>query len=312
MTSPLVLKAARHWGFDPAHVHLVAERENRVFKVERDGTPYALRMHRRGYSDADQLWSEMCLCQYLADHIAVPRPLMTENDQLFVQIDGIFFTALDWIEGKTLAAHDKPCFQSLGRTMAAFHSAVDDWDAPDTFAPRQWTPEAFLGERPIWGRFWEHPDLSHTQKMVLERARRIAKDALSACPPSDYGVIHADANLDNVMAGEGGLVLIDFDDFGYGYRLFDLAVVLQKQMFDKKAGDVTQALLQGYREKREIDTASLGTFILIRTLSFVGWIMSRTALPDAPEKSRRFIENALEVAEAYKENPKRLGYLVLD
>jgi Ser/Thr protein kinase RdoA (MazF antagonist) len=312
MTQDAVLKAALHWGFDPSRIDLIAERENAVFKAYRNGKPYALRKHRPGYSDARQLWSELILCQSLSDQISVPRPLSTRDGALFADLGGIYFSALEWIEGETLASQASPNFAALGRSLAAFHLAADAWIPPKEFAPRRWNNETFLGEAPHWGRFWEHPHLDPEQKQILIHARESAAESLMRLGNDDFGIIHADANLDNVMAHEDRLTLIDFDDFGYGYRLFDLAVVAQKQMFEKDATDKYRALLQGYREMRDIDTTSLGDFILIRTLNFVGWIMSRMAMSDASEKSKRFIANAIKVAEAYQKDPKRLGHLVLD
>lgn len=44
--------------------------------------------------------------------------------------------------------------------------------------------------------------------------------------PGLFGLIHADLHLDNALFLPGGGRLIDFDDCGFGYRLYDIAVGL--------------------------------------------------------------------------------------
>ena len=44
--------------------------------------------------------------------------------------------------------------------------------------------------------------------------------------PNVFGLIHADAHLDNVLFDGQQARLIDFDDCGFGYRIYDVAVAL--------------------------------------------------------------------------------------
>lgn len=41
-----------------------------------------------------------------------------------------------------------------------------------------------------------------------------------------YGVLHADLTPENVLVQDGRLLVIDFDDFGAGWYLFDLTAAL--------------------------------------------------------------------------------------
>ena len=89
-----------------------------------------------------------------------------------------------------------------------------------------WDAQGLLGETPLWGRFWENPQLTAAQAALLTQARDHALARLSALKGADYGLIHADLVQENVLIGPGGPHLIDFDDGGFGYRLFDMATVL--------------------------------------------------------------------------------------
>ena len=68
---------AAKWGAN-GQVQLIAERENAVYKILRDGTPMAMRLHRAGYQSETSILSELrwmpisaigrwtlCLCNYL-------------------------------------------------------------------------------------------------------------------------------------------------------------------------------------------------------------------------------------------------------
>ena len=48
----------------------------------------------------------------------------------------------------------------------------------------------------------------------------------SARTPGTFGLIHADLHLDNTLFADGEARLIDFDDCGFGYRIYDVAVAL--------------------------------------------------------------------------------------
>jgi Ser/Thr protein kinase RdoA (MazF antagonist) len=87
----------------------------------------------------------------------------------------------------------------------------------------------------------------------------------------DVGLIHADLHLGNALFHRGEVKLIDFDDCGTGPRLYDLAVALW-ELRDEEGYEVFRdALLDGYREHREIDAAHLDHFIAVRQIAFDLW-----------------------------------------
>ena len=57
---------AAKWGAN-GQIQLIAERENAVFKVLRDGTPMALRLHRAGYQSEAAILSELRWMQRLEE-----------------------------------------------------------------------------------------------------------------------------------------------------------------------------------------------------------------------------------------------------
>ena len=94
-------------------------------------------------------------------------------------------------------------------------------------------------------------------------------------------MIHADMHDGNIMIAGDEMIVIDFDDAGFGWHQYDLAVILfayrQRCDFDS----LTSALVQGYRSERELSKGNLSwlpLFLLMRNLAMLGWINARPEL----------------------------------
>ena len=79
----------------------------------------------------------------------------------------------------------------------------------------------------------------------------------------DMGLIHADLVRENVLVNGSDLYFIDFDDGGFGYRLFDVATALLKNRAEPNYADLQTALIDGYRSLRALDTTQLDLFLAL-------------------------------------------------
>jgi Ser/Thr protein kinase RdoA (MazF antagonist) len=96
--------------------------------------------------------------------------------------------------------------------------------------------------------------------------------------PSVYGVIHADFTPENILVREDELVLIDFDDFGEGWHLFELATILFFYRPDPRFVEFADAVMAGYRTQRTLDERQLRAWdgmLLARGLTYLGWAAAR-------------------------------------
>ena len=126
--------------------------------------------------------------------------------------------------------------------------------------------EAFQTLRVLWGKFWENPSLNITEKNLFEEGRNKALKILSS-QDFDFGLIHADMVRENILIDGSSLAIIDFDDCGFGYRLFDLATALIKNRSELDYQDLQAAILNGYKTLHKdmkgckaIFNSSLGDF----------------------------------------------------
>ena len=305
----IVDKALSLWGMAGADVRLIAERENRVFCVDHAGSSYALRLHRPGYCSEAELRSELLwMAAADAGGIAVPGPVAASDGALLHVIDGVAVDMLDWLAGAPVGktgeplAHADPAglFRSIGAAMARLHQVSDAWPLPDGFTRRRWDRAGLLGEAPVWDRFWDNPTLDAGTRDLFRRFRDTANAELAALEGTlDFGLIHADLVRENVMIDAGRVQLIDFDDSGFGFRLFDLATTLLRNRTEPDYPALKAALLDGYASVRAIDIAPLDLFLALRATTYVGWIISRMEEPGAVARNARFIATARNLVDAY-------------
>lgn len=303
--SDTLAQALLLWGLQGRAVTLVAARENLVYRIDAP-QPFALRLHRRGMRSTTQLLSELEWMEALAQRgLSVPRPRPALDGALCHTVDGQVVDVLGWLDGVPMCLGGRlnpqvdgvAAYRALGQAMAELHRKSDDWSPPLGFNRPAWDRDGLLGDAPLWGRFWENPLLTPPQSALLTQARDHALARLSALRGADYGLIHADLVQENVLIGPGGPHLIDFDDGGFGYRLFDMATVLNFILREADPAPLQAAFGQGYLAIRPIDLTDLPLFQTLRALSYVGWIVPRLSEEGAQARQTRFVTLACDMAQ---------------
>lgn len=303
-------KAAAVWGFESPRITLAAARENVVYRLDA-GEIYALRMHRVGYRSAEELRHELAWIGAMAEAgLPVPRPVALPSGALVTEVEGQLVSVVTWLGGAPLGApgemknvRDRPGFcRKLGEAMAALHEACDAWPPAKGFARPAWDRAGLLGDAPLWGRFWEHPDFNAAERDLLMAAREQADKDLAALEGAlDYGLIHADLVGQNVMWDGVNVGLIDFDDGGYGFRVFELATFLLRYMDEPDYPELRVALCEGYGVRAAIDPQELHLFLMLRAFTYPGWFMDRSDEPNTAARAARANATALKLAQAFME-----------
>ena len=122
-----------------------------------------------------------------------------------------------------------------------------------------------------------------------------------------YGLIHDDISINNVLLKNGELYLLDFDDCGWGWYLYDIPTAVLED-FGEPMQMGLDAVLRGYEryrplspeEKRELDT-----FNVLKKIVRIGWIATRsdndTVKKVKPDYYRQTAALAREYIEQYSE-----------
>jgi Ser/Thr protein kinase RdoA (MazF antagonist) len=298
------IEAASQW--NGTDLRLIRNRENAVYEMRLPGgARAALRLHRQGYQGDAAIRSELWWCAELArTGVAVPAPLASRSGESLVTLStGRAASCIAWVEGVPLGEAGEPLpgtaaqrlerFFALGRLVAEVHDATDRLTLPPWFTRPRWDRDGLTGNAPFWGPFWEHPALTAEEAAEMRAARDALRAWLSAWQdqPGAMGLIHADVLRENVLVNDHSLSLIDFDDSGFGFRLYDLGTVMSQNLYEPDRFALADALVAGYTTRRRADAVSVLAFTLARTLASVGWAAPRLR-PEDPVH-RRHIERAL-------------------
>jgi len=305
-----VEQALALWGWQGASAELFARRENAVWRVRRDGGgDHAMRFHRPGYRSGDELRSELDWMGYLArSGLCVPSPVARPDGTLTGAVGDHVVSLLTWLPGRPLGHLGQlhgiddalALCRRIGALMARLHDLSDGWARPAGFTRPDWRREGLLGETPLWGRFWDRPLLTPDQRALLIDARAAADAALRGLErDADQGLIHADMLLENILVDGDSISLIDFDDGAFGFRDFELATFLLRLDHRPDLPEMRAALCEGYAVRRRVRPTDLDLFLLVRALSYPGWIADRMGEPGADERSARAIATAVRHASRF-------------
>jgi len=320
----LAKEALRAWGLHSTALDLIKYRENAVFKLTTTtGVRYALRIHRYAYHNDAQLRSELQWMSALSEGgISVPTLVPTSAGEPFAvvsvpavpeprQVD-IF----EWVDGEQLGSAEEGLsnptavvdnYHTIGTLTARLHNQATDWLAPEDFTRHAWDVEGLVGEQPFWGPFWELEALRSQEKVLLLEARERVRQDLSAyhAIPENaarYSMIHADCVAENLMVEGDHVRLIDFDDAGFGWHLFDLATALYFEMDQPHFQAAFDALIAGYRLHRDLpdeQVAQLPLFFLARGFTYLGWVHTRSETQTAKELTPALVEMACKRTREY-------------
>lgn len=300
MKDDQIVKALAKWKLDDCTCDLIAERENRVYRVKRpNGSLVAMRIHRKNLRSSAEIRSELQMMRAVhAKGQIVPAPLPTETGDLLAIVGGEQIDVLTWVNGRSFL--DLPSqsrvefFKQLGEVAADFHNNIDAWTPPSNFSRPSWDRQGLIGNNPLWGVFWDNPSLSPSDKEIILRARANIETRLQTMEENlDYGLIHADMVRENILFEGNNIGLIDFDDSGFGFRLFEIATILQAQLEEPDYVQVKASLIEGYSSKRTVSLDSIDMFIVLRTWTYLGWIISRIDEPGSKARNEKYVARSV-------------------
>jgi Ser/Thr protein kinase RdoA (MazF antagonist) len=184
------------------------------------------------------------------------------------------------------------------------HNQSSTWQPPADFARHSWCDAGLVGDSPLWGRFWELDALSPPQRTLFDRLRaRIVHDLTTyGRAPDRFGLIHADLIPENILVDANRLRIIDFDDAGFGWYLFEIATSLYFIRRETHYEVARDALVAGYRRHRSLPDAHLRLlpmFLAARGTTYLGWVHTRKGEATARELTPQLIELAIAAADDY-------------
>jgi Ser/Thr protein kinase RdoA (MazF antagonist) len=287
--------------------------ENATFLVE-DGRrgPKVLRVHRLGYHTRAEILSELAWMAALRSSagISTPKAVPAAGDELVVTLtdpaggEDRHVVMFELLPGREPSAPDADTFAALGELTARMHAHARSWQRPPGFTRFQWDFDAAFGRRARWGSWQSAPGIGPPEREVLGTLELTLSRRLAAYGngPERYGLVHADLRLANLLVDPQTLSVIDFDDCGFSWYLYDLATAVSFFEDDDGVPDLIDSWLRGYRRHlamSEDEEAEIWSFILFRRLLLLAWIGSHREVDIARELGAGYSAASCELADTY-------------
>ena len=309
---PYARAALEPFGFSAqAGLTLLSLSENATYRVDDEGRTAVLRVHRTGYHPPGAVASELAWLQALRrdEGLLTPAVFLAPDGREVVDVtigpltrQTVLFEWLDGTEPPEEDLADK--FELLGEICAQMHRHSRSWVKPASFVRFSWDFDSCVGQAGRWGRWQDGIGVGPGELAVLERASALMRDRLRrfGTGPGRFGLIHADVRLANLLVSGPDIQVIDFDDCGFGWFLFDLGTALSFFEHDPRVPALCDAWERGYRRIQPLaaeDAAEIPTFVLLRRLQLVAWVGSHRFADAARELGAEFTAGACELAERY-------------
>jgi Ser/Thr protein kinase RdoA (MazF antagonist) len=305
-----------------APVELVNVSENHTYRVEdpSTGTRYALRLHRPGYRTVAEIESELDWIEALRrDGIVPTPPIVAATDGSRVVLarapgvqprNAVMF---EWLDGTVVDLDDGEAalvqFETLGAISARMHRHVRRWRRPGRFMRPPWDYDCSIGPRGHWGAWQDGLGIGPEERRQLEALDATIKARLERFGQGAdrFGLIHADMRLANLLINGPEVVVIDFDDCGFSWLMYDFATTVSFIEDHPRVPELRNAWVRGYRTIADLDAASeaeLQTFVMLRRLLLVAWIGSHhTFATEAAELGAGFTAGTCVLAEDFLTHP---------
>lgn len=299
-----------------ATVRMVNLSENATFKIEdpASGRRWALRIHRDGYHSHEEIASELAWLTALRRDKVVETPVpVPGHDGDLIQAVGHAtmdrprkLVLSEWETGAEPGVGQdlrKP-FEVLGEVTARMHAHARGWRRPEGFRRLTWDFDTSLGERPHWGRWADGMGMDAARQDLFGRTVGLIGERLAAYGkgPERFGLIHCDLRLANLLVDGSAVKVIDFDDCGFSWFMYDAATPVSFYEHLPEVPDLVRHWLIGYRRAADLpaaDEAEIPTFLMLRRLLLVAWIGSHAETELARSMGVDYTEGTVGLCETY-------------
>jgi Ser/Thr protein kinase RdoA (MazF antagonist) len=225
--------------------------------------------------------------------LVVPEPVPTRDGELLtvVEVEGVpeprICALFRWVEGRFLDAGLTPAhLERVGGLMARLHLHAEGYAPPEGFT--RWRVADVSEEVSEYSVGTVAELYGQRDATVVREVVRKVRDAQRALDgePGTSGLVHADLHQENYLFRGGRVSPIDFDDCGWGYFVYDLAVTLSELRGREDYEALREGLLRGYRAVRPLAAEHeryLAIFDAMRLLLLTLWFLEQRHHPGFPQ-----------------------------
>ena len=249
MPAPVVT-AVRRWKGDADSVRYVRSSANHIFRFERDGALYYLRLSPASERAPARLAAELDFVEAVARAgVPVARPIPSLEGKLIERIEpaderyyAVLFAGLQgegWLEPDALSP---AMYRAWGRTLGRIHRVSQMYEPADVRFP-SWRER--VKEALPW--LEKEPAIQSALIQAASWLERLPR------PAGSQGVIHGDPELDNLVWDGATFHTMDFDDAHTHFYAYDVALALEAVGTDSaEAAERMGWFLEGYEMLAEM------------------------------------------------------------
>jgi Ser/Thr protein kinase RdoA (MazF antagonist) len=292
-----------------ASPQLISRSENEIYKIEApSGERWALRIQPPGYQSRNALASEIAWLTALRHDgvVATPVPIAGRNGEWIQEIAARHVVLFAWQAGSTphIGMDLRQSCRSLGAITARMHAHSRAWRRPDNFERFTWDFDATLGEAARWGRWRDGLGMDTARLDLFGRTADRIRSRLDRYGrnPDRFGLAHCDLRLDNLLVDQDQVKVIDFDDCGFSWYMYDAATLVSFYEHLPAAATLIAAWLEGYRTVGAVtreEEEEIPTFIMLRRLLLVAWIGSHPQADLARSLGVAYTDQTVALCSAY-------------
>ncbi len=289
--------------------------ENATYRIDDPGSGgrTILRIHRVGYHSFEAINSELQWMAALRSDAGMETPeTIPARDGSVIQtlvsreleeprhaVMSKFMTGHEPAEDELLGP-----FERLGEVSARMHEHARSWRLPPGFTRHTWDYDTSLGSRPTWGRWQDGMGMTAAREAILGQMSEVIRRRLERYgkPRARFGLTHADIRLANLLIEGEVTRVIDFDDCGFSWYLYDLGTALSFIEHRADVPGLVDAWLRGYHKVVTLsaeERAEIPTFVMLRRLLLVAWIGSHAETDLAKSLGEPYTEGSCHLAETY-------------
>jgi Ser/Thr protein kinase RdoA (MazF antagonist) len=299
--------ALANYGLEDARLKLQRYEQNATFRVDARSRLYLLRINRPLVQTPDTIASEMAWLSALRrdTDLRVPEPVAARNGSFVVVVrdSGVpephVCVLLRWLDGRFINQRLTPAhLWRVGALAGQLQEHAASWKLPAEFLrPRvdTLTNHAKVESSARSDALAHHGD--HPTADDADRALQLVEALVStddaalfaralevvwattrtlAKNSGAFGLIHGDLHYENFLFHRGEARAIDFDDCGWGFHLYDLAVTLSELENRPRYDQLRGALLEGYAQTRPLPDdhpIHISALFVLRRMQILLWVL---------------------------------------
>ncbi|MEK4301606.1 phosphotransferase [Oceanobacillus sp. FSL W8-0428] len=249
--SPLGEEILERWGYDKGSATILRASANFIFEFYKEGKQLFLRFNDSSERDYSSIEAELNIVKYLGNralNVAQPITSLNGNDIEVIETKlGTFYAVVfEALEGKHLNMEEISDQQAYiwGKSLGNLHANLKQ------------LPEEYRVNRPSW------------KDLLLEAKEALPKKELAAhkeferlliwadelsLSKENFGIIHYDFELDNVIFDNNTIGMLDFDDSSLHWFAADIVYAWRDVGDFNVKNPMITTFIDGYKTETNLD-----------------------------------------------------------